>query len=274
MDDSLNENVKENGFLRYLFEILLGVSLCAVIVLFVINSTLVNKHHFITKLDENNYYSELHNTIKEEMSKPVTDAGMYLTVLDEVTKVEEVKTEFDKVIEVLFNGGEVDINTATVEDRIFNNIEKFLNETNIKVDPTSIDLLVSNLLDIYTENLTFKGKLEEYSANLTKVNDILTIITIFSVGVLIGSGAYIIFVSKKSPIGTASITLGLVMFAGYFLVKSFGNIESITMYNETLSEMMRNMIYYVLDKVSIVGIVGLIIGIISAIFGGYNFLNK
>jgi len=274
MDDSLNENVKENGFLRYLFEILLGVSLCAVIVLFIINSTLVNKHHFITKLDENNYYSELHNTIKEEMSKPVTDAGMYLTVLDEVTKVEEVKTEFDKVIEVLFNGGEVDINTATVEDRIFNNIEKFLNETNIKVDPTSIDLLVSNLLDIYTENLTFKGKLEEYSANLTKVNDILTIITIFSVGVLIGSGAYIIFVSKKSPIGTASITLGLVMFAGYFLVKSFGNIESITMYNETLSEMMRNMIYDVLDKVSIVGIVGLIIGIISAILGGYNFLNK
>lgn len=265
--------MKAKLLFKYFFEFLMGISITFLTLVIIFKTTILSKNYMIKKLDENNYYSDLYKIIKEEMSYYTTQTGFYINVLDDVINQEELKVEFDKVIDAIYNEKEVKIDVSKVSERLTKNIDTFLQQTDKEVDDTSLDTFVNQILNVYETNLRFSESIIEYTSYISNINTILNIALIIIIVLIIISSLYIHFVTKEIPFDTASITLGILMFIIYFLIKSYIDIDNISFYNEYISEIIKEIIYDILDKISISGIIGLIIGIISSIANGYLFIS-
>lgn len=265
--------MKAKLFLKYFSEFIIGVTITILIIIMTLKNTILNKNYVIKKIDENNYYNDILKKAKEEMSDCATKYDFYISVLDDVMTVEEIKIEFDKVIENKYKNEIITIDSTKTLERLERNITVFLNETKKEMNETNINEFINEILNIYESNLLLESDVNDFLDSVLKTNDLLNSILIIAIVLLALFSLYIFLESKKMPLVTVSITIGILIFITYFLMKANINIENVNISNESIFLIIEEIYYDVLDKISILGIIGLIIGIISFALNEYAFIS-
>lgn len=259
---------------KYIIEFLMGITISLLAITLILKFTILKEDYLLNKLEENNYYEELFNNIKEEMSYYVTQTGFDNNILDNVFTKEDVKNEVNKVITSLYNDKEVSIDTSIIKEKLNTNIDNYLKNTNKEVDKNSLDIFINQITDVYSSSLTFVENLNEYTSYINIINLVLNILLIATIIILILLSLYIIFVSKEIPFDTPLITLGILMIITNFLIKSYIDIDNIMFYNESISLIIKETIKDILSKINLTGIIGITLGIIIAITNGYILFKR
>jgi len=259
---------------KYIIEFLMAIIISLLAITLILKFTILKEDYILNKLEKNNYYEDLFNDIKEEMSYYVTQTGFDNNILDNVITKEELKKEVNKVINALYNDKEVSIDTSVIKERLNTNINNFLKNTNKEADKESLNIFINQITDIYYKSLTFVENLNEYTSYINIINLVLNILLIATIIILILLSLYIIFVSKEIPFDTPLITLGILMIITNFLIKSYIDIDNIMFYNNSISLIIKETIKDILSKINLTGIIGIILGIIISTANGYILFKR
>jgi hypothetical protein len=85
----------------------------------------------LSKVNESNYYNEVHQELNERAEKIITEAGLPSTVLTDVISLERVYIGGKYFIEDTLTGKDTVINTEKVREQLEQNINQYLTEEEV-----------------------------------------------------------------------------------------------------------------------------------------------
>ncbi|MDF2801521.1 MAG: hypothetical protein K0S61_1424, partial [Anaerocolumna sp.] len=85
----------------------------------------------LSKVNESNYYNEVHQELNERAEIIVTEAGLPITVLKDVISLERVYIGGKYFIEDTLTGKDTVINTEKVREQLEQNINQYLTEEEV-----------------------------------------------------------------------------------------------------------------------------------------------
>lgn len=121
----------------------------------------------LSKVNESNYYNEVHRELNESAEFVVTEAGLPITVLNDVISLERVYIGGKYYIEDTLAGKEPSIRTEKIREQLMQNINLYLDQEEITQTEelsTGINEIISRVEQEYKRGVQFQfiSYLSEY----------------------------------------------------------------------------------------------------------------
>lgn len=110
----------------------------------------------LRKVNESNYYNEVHKVLNTEAEGLVTEAGLPASVMKDVITLERVYINGKQHIEIALQGREADISTVKLREKLLENINGYLAGVNIFQDKdlsTDVEELVTEVEKMYLQGI-------------------------------------------------------------------------------------------------------------------------
>lgn len=247
----------------YLIEVILSLVLLLLILLFTLKTTIFNKNYLLKTMDKNNYYEYVDKSIKEDMSNTLIPSQLPEEVLNNIYSKKQLKNDINTLINNLYKNNNKTIDTSNIYSNLEDNINKYLEENNIEVlDDNSIDIIIKQMTDIYTDKITQSNMLINISKYTSKIKNIITLGIIINAILLIG--LYILSI-KTYKDNNISLSLFISSFITIFISKYITmniNINNIYIWDDNISNILHVIVNNIFNKLFIISILFIIIGII------------
>lgn len=247
----------------YFFEFILSILMFTMAFLLTIKFT-VGSEGFIKKvLVENSYYDDLYDEVKEELSGYAIQSGFSEDVLENSISKELIEGNINSILDSIFDNKDIVIDTEELELNLAVNIESYLIENNLKItDHESLTKFSEQIIDAYREKIGmadgFNTIKSVYNKAVPYLNMaiIINIVAIFSCVILIR-----IFINKNT-FAIPLLTSGIISFIAINFVNSNIDISNILIFGELFSNIVKELIYSLLNGLMIVAIIMIIIGLL------------
>lgn len=252
--------------LGYIILFIEALLLFAITMLGIMKFTIFNNSYLKKELVSNDYYEELSDEIKTEMSYYTNQSGFEDEILDNIFTIGEVKYETNKFIENVYSGKKRNIDTSKLEDRLNKNIEVYIKENNYqKVDKKEINDFVKAMSDVYTEEIKLMGYAEKIAPLFYKLinycDKVLTVLVVLLILLFLINHLLI----KNKEIGVLFFTSAFIMIFGIVYIKNNIDISNIFIYSKLMSNVIKSMINGVFSIMNITIIIYIILGILIAL---------
>ena len=240
--------------------------LFSITILGVLKFTIFNDSYLKKELVKNNYYEELSDEIKTEMSYYTNQSGFEDEILENIFTIGEVKYETNKFIENVYNGKKRIIDTSKLEDRLNKNIDNYLKENEFqKIEQKELDDFVKAMSDVYTEEIKLMGYAEKIAPLFYKLinycDKLLIVLIVLLVLLLLVNHLLI----KNKEIGVVLFTSTFIMIFSMFYIKNNIDISHIFVYSKLMSNVIKSMINGVFLIMRVIIILYMVLGMLIAI---------
>ena len=217
-------------------------------------------------LNKNNYYEELKDEIKTEMSYYTNQSGFEDEILDDTFTIGEVRYETNKFIENVYKGKRIKIDTQKFEERLNNNINKYIEKNNIEqVNDKEIKDFINALSEVYKDEIKLMGYAEKIAPLITKTinlfNKIFLVLIVLIILLFLLNNIYL----KNNNIGVIFYTSGFLTLFSVIFIKNNIDIKNIFIYSKLVSTIIKSIINNVLSICIIIFITYMIIGLIMSL---------
>lgn len=240
----------------------------------IVSSTILSKQYVIKTLEKSNYYEKTYNDIQEGFKNYIMQSGLEEKILEGLCDKETVTKDINMIIEKIYEGKSINLDTKNIENKLDNEINRVLNKNNKKIDneeKEAIQTFKNAIINVYNTSIVYSNSyIEQITLIYQKINKVIkmaqiiliiaiTIITIISV----------ITLRKQSikNIGISLLAAGILQIILKVLV---GNkLYNILILNSTFTETLINLIKNIMDTFFLVGIITSLVGIITIIIRKY-----
>ena len=132
--------------ISYIFSILLVTLMFATIILSMVNAVIFSKSNIKNKMQKVDYYSEISNIIKDSANNYIMQSGFDESIMDSVIPKEKINNDIDKVIDAIYDGKEIDISTEEIRAGLDENVQKYIQQNNYKVDAQAQNMHIYKML--------------------------------------------------------------------------------------------------------------------------------
>lgn len=163
-----------------LFGFLLSVFLTIVSILIAIRIGFLNKEVILRCLDSVDFYNQVQAEIYTQISYEIIPTGLELNLIDETIPIEKVHNDVNSYIEACFDDVEYTIETAEIENAIYENImDQFENMERQEDTGTQEHArrFVSNIIEKYPDIIKFPY-MKEFASVCTRIDPIISMIMI------------------------------------------------------------------------------------------------
>lgn len=252
--------------LYYFLEFILSLTIFLLISLIILKTTLYNPNYIQKEFNKNNYYSNLYNSINEEMSNYIIQSGLEEDVLKDIYTEEMLKENINDIINTSYNNKKIIIDTKKVEESLKNNINKYLSKNNIEItDEESLNKFIEQIITVYKNEISLSNKVELAQKVINKTQNIITISIIVLIIISISIILIIKKISKENILGIPLITSGLLLLFIYIFVTGNIEITSLFIWDNNVSQLLQSIITNILLRITISGILLIIIGLITSL---------
>lgn len=256
-------------FFELFLKFIAAVILTLLVVLVVLKFTVFNKSRVITTLTNDNYYDNVYKTINENMENYIISSGFSDSILDNIFTKEDVKESVDNFVNNIYAGKKEETDLSNIREKINANIDKYISEQKIQIlDQESVDSLVDELLNIYTNETELYGMINNFMGMYPKVEKVLNISLISLIIVFIVIALVLVIMKIKFK-GIIVLASGLMLLYIRFIITNNIDYKNILLLTDNFSEVLVSLIGNVINLILLGGIilsiVGLIIIIINAI---------
>ena len=260
--------------LRWICAIVLALGIIIFGFVSIISSTILSKGYVLEKLSETDYYINTYSQVNIDFENYIYQSGLNSAVVENLVTVENIKEDTAIIIENIYDGQSEPIDLEKVKDRLRTNIEKNIKEKNIWVkSQESIEKYVEVVSEQYQDSILHTDIEDDIFKGIESINKLISKLTTISIS-MIGVSAIIIIVSRYKKfwqnftmLGVSLVTAGaFYVFAKIFIVTNI-DIDHIIILSEAISYTIKTIIYNVLNKIDIAGIIMLILGIVLIIVG-------
>ena len=264
---------------RISFSIIFSFALMFVIlassILYIVNSY-IQKEYLLTKFDEIDLYTQIYEEVKEGFENYIYQSGLDITILDKICDREKVKQDILLVIDSIYNGNDVQIDTSTIRLNLDNAINEYLSNENRKLSNQEKENIIKFediIVDAYKKELSIytkiqsklSGNIKETLELVSKIKNIAIVITVILAIVLIVINIKAIY-SGISYIGIALLSSGVILNLLENLINSKINIGELVILSKAVSNTVIYIIKEILSLLQTFGIWYIFIGILIIIF--------
>lgn len=266
--------------ISYVLSFVLVLMLLSLCLLAIVKSTILDEKYMISKLEEANYYERMNGEIIEQFKNYTIQSGLSDEVLENLFTEDKLKQDINNVIDSIYTGKELEISTSEIRENLKENILAEVEKEGKTVDfedeameeyLKAIESAYESQVSYSTSTINSIGSTFEKVISLAKTAQIIVIVVTIVIAVLI------IILNIKQIFGLnylaiSSMATGLFVLIAKFLLGQSTDLKNIMLINQATSHVIQLVIEDLLAKVTIAGVVLLIIGLIFSII--YNLLNK
>ena len=266
--------------ISYIFSFILVIILLALCVIATIKSTILDEEYTISKLKEANYYERMNGEIIEQFKNYTIQSGLSDGVLENLFTEEKLEKDINKVIDSIYTGKKLEIDTTEIRENLKENILDEVEKEGKTVDfedeamveyLKAIEMAYESQVSYSTSAInSIGGALQEIINLASLAQTILIVATIVVVILIIAISAKQIF--GLNYIAISSIASGLFILVAKFLLGQATDLHNIMIINQATSRVIQLVIEDILAKVTIAGVILLLIGLIGSVV--YNLLYK
>ena len=266
--------------ISYVLSFVLVLMLLSLCLLAIVKSTILDEKYMISKLEDANYYERMNGEIIEQFKNYTIQSGLSDEVLENLFTEDKLKQDINNVIDSIYTGKELEISTSEIRENLKENILAEVEKEGKTVDfedeameeyLKAIESAYESQVSYSTSTINSIGSTFEKVISLAKTAQIIVIVVTIVIAVLI------IILNIKQIFGLnylaiSSMATGLFILIAKFLLGQSTDLKNIMLINQATSHVIQLVIEDLLAKVTIAGVVLLIIGFIFSII--YNLLNK
>lgn len=266
--------------ISYIFSFILVIILLALCVIATIKSTILDEEYTISKLKEANYYERMNGEIIEQFKNYTIQSGLSDGVLENLFTEEKLEKDINKVIDSIYTGKKLEIDTTEIRENLKENILDEVEKEGKTVDfedeamveyLKAIEMAYESQVSYSTSAInSIGGALQEIINLASLAQTILIVATIVVVILIIAISAKQIF--GLNYIAISSIASGLFILVAKFLLGQATDLHNIMIINQATSRVIQLVIEDILAKVTIAGVILLLIGLVDSVV--YNLLYK
>lgn len=254
-------------WISYFMKFIQSISLFIITLTNIMLITIYNKNYVLDLLENNNYYQELYDVSKEEVSYYLIQSGLPEDITDDIFDVKELKTTVDKTINSLYSNTKITLDTENIKTKLTDKINQYIedNKINVKNKDKTIKELVEKLVNVYEEEISYNNLLENVrgifnkSYKIVKISLILAIVS-FIVTYLINRLLF-----RERNIIVSLFTNGLLLIGTVLYTKFSIDIDNISFYNTSISNILKEFINSVLANINLVGVISIVLGVLLAV---------
>lgn len=237
-------------------------------------NTIDNPKYLKNKLEENNIYDKISQSIQEEMQNYIYQSGFNGEVLNDIFTIDMVKKDFNKMINSIYENKNFILDTTTLEKKLDDNIELFLQKNNIlDYKQDALNNFKKEIINVYKSSIDIKSFLGNKIRYFLVLHNVFMILMFIS---LIGTSLVFYFLKEEWLKGISIAffyTSMSLLFLVYFLNTNV-NISSFYIFSTYISEFLSCLANSLVEIIFSLGIVFFVLGIIICIFDSHNFKLK
>ena len=263
-----------NKLLKYLFTLLLYLSLTIAVIINILNSTILNKEYILNKLEESNYYNNIYTEVENNFENYIYQSGLDPIVLRNIVSRDKIKEDTNIIISNIYDGNNKVIDLEVVRNNLSTNIDKsledrYLSEENKKAINKFIDIIINEYEDTIM-NTDYNSKI---NTGISSINNKINMINIIMIILVIISILSLILLNikkkrrKLSIFGIPLLALGLLLITIYLYIILNIDINNIVILNDAISIAVHYILNGIVVKFLINGSIFTILGILIIIIG-------
>lgn len=240
---------KVKSVFRYIFAIVLAISLIIFFLVNILSSTILDKKYVSNKLDETGYYDKVYGYAISNFENYIIQSGLDKSVLDGIITREDVVNDTQKILNNIYSNIEETINAESLKTKLHANIETATQGMIVTEEQkVSLNSFVDEVAKEYLNTIAHFDYEKEifnachkFSFILDVTNKLVLIfaaVSIFGLMVTCGKKIYKIFAS----IGFSIFVTGLFFIIMNIFVNAKVNIQTITILNDALSFVIRDIL--------------------------------
>lgn len=240
---------KIKRIISYILAFILVILLTASSALIILSTTILNKNYVKNKFAKEDYYTRIYQLIMEKFKDNTIQSGLEETVLDGVISIEQVESDTAKLVDYIYTGGTINVDTATVKNNLTQNINKVIEENNKKVlsdEQKAIDTYIKTLTEIYESNVIiskdFMPEVHNVVSSIQKITKkVAPFIYIATIVVLI-----ILIILRKTRslkyIAIAFTSTGILLIIPKIIELIAMRIKKVLLFTQALSDVVINIV--------------------------------
>lgn len=263
-----------NKLLKYIFAIILYLSLTIVVLINILNSTILSKEYILNKLEESNYYNNIYTEVENNFENYIYQSGLDPIVLENIVSRDKIKEDTNIIISNIYDGNNKVIDLEVVRNNLSTNIDKsledrYLSEENKKAINKFIDIIINEYEDTIM-NTSYSSKI---NTGISSINNKINMINIIMIILVIISILSLILLNikkkrrKLSIFGIPLLALGLLLITIYLYIILNIDINNIVILNDAISIAVHYILNGIVVKFLINGSIFTILGILIIIIG-------
>ena len=263
-----------NKLLKYIFAIILYLSLTIVVLINILNSTILSKEYILNKLEESNYYNNIYTEVENNFENYIYQSGLDPIVLENIVSRDKIKEDTNIIISNIYDGSNKNIDLEVVRNNLSTNIDKsledrYLSEENKKAINKFIDIIINEYEDTIM-NTSYSSKI---NTGISSINNKINMINIIMIILVIISILSLILLNikkkrrKLSIFGIPLLALGLLLITIYLYIILNIDINNIVILNDAISIAVHYILNGIVVKFLINGSIFTILGILIIIIG-------
>lgn len=263
-----------NKLLKYIFAIILYLSLTIVVLINILNSTILSKEYILNKLEESNYYNNIYTEVENNFENYIYQSGLDPIVLEKIVSRDKIKEDTNIIISNIYDGNNKVIDLEVVRNNLSTNIDKsledrYLSEENKKAINKFIDIIINEYEDTIM-NTDYSSKI---NTGISSINNKINMINIIMIILVIISILSLILINikkkrrKLSIFGIPLLALGLLLITIYIYIILNIDINNIVILNDAISIAVHYILNGIVVKFLINGSIFTILGILIIIIG-------
>lgn len=267
--------------LTVVFILLLMLSILLVTSICLASKTILNKDYVLGALENSHYYDQVYDEMKDSLESYIGPSGLDESVLDNLYTKDHVKKDINLVVDNLYEGKKIDINTNELKDQLKINIQSFLVANNVtKQDTKAIDEFVNKIANEYAQNISHSTYLSKVENKIVTVKNVVQKMKPIAIGIAVVVLVILLLIHihtfsegvRASGIGL--LASGLCMIVAQWILKAKVNIDQILILNEAFSNVFKNTLYDILANLQTIAIGSIIVGMVVILLANCVHIMK
>ena len=259
--------------IKYIISFILMLAIVASILMGIVENTIASKEYFLNKLEETSFYDNIEAEIKDSFLNYILQSGMNETVFENIFDKEKVRTDINNLVDAIYENTPIEVETDSVRTKLTENINKYIQENKLTVNNRSeIESFTNTIVSCYENGILIsRPVIEKITPTTSKMVKMVKEYApkVYIVTVILAIILIIINLKQKTEIakyfGVTILSVGAILTIIKLYITSQINIESISIINKVLTDLIHNVSNYILNTILYIGIASIIIGFILII---------
>ena len=267
-----------NNIVTYILVILLACAIIGAVFINIASSTILKKQYILNKLEETNYYAEIKKEIELSFENYIGQSGLDEDVIKDIVSLEKIKKDTNTIIQNIYDGTDITVDTTEIETNLKNNIESSLENKKLTItQQKAIDEYIQTIAKQYKETMSHTKYESNINNMINKVNKYIEIANkVAIIGIVVIWLLIILLNFKKqkralSQIGISFAASGIFYIILKMYIDSKIKVSNIVVLNEAISNTVRTIGNDILSNIIFEGAILLCFGIFGILLG--NFLS-
>ena len=255
-------------FARFIVELILAVSIIVFLLVYLLETTVLNERYVLSCLEESDYYSKIYELLESNFENYIQQSGLDENILENIVTKEDIEKDTEKIIVNIYDGISEELSTDKIRANLSKNINKSIKNQELNdEEQKAIDNFIEEICKEYKNiisNSEYEGQINQGYTQIVKYLKIIKKVSVISIGISI---VILIVLNLRrnykifTNLGISSLASGIILIAVNIYINVKIKIKYIAILNEAISVVIRNIASDILSNILLYGMVLSVAGV-------------